>query len=638
MTQLDSDLIARLDHITYTHPDIATAVHTLTDNIMSGGISFCVEGMDMRAEAQRWYELHWYPWVRRLLRSLWVSGFAAVAIEHTDTKGYHGIPVVLDLAMLVIEQSRTLTGRPKFVYYDPQQPLVHGRPVRLRGIRTYVHSPPSGEGVIRSKVSCLLSDIRMIHTLNVYRIQAESQRSDPLVAIEDTHLPKGRSPSSGTHALGTGMYSDLADHMDDKLSEIAMQSISEDYDLEHAKQQRGLYSKNLADTFAAAHNNASSSTVFNQQLQATLLGHDFNRGGGNQSNSVYADGSNHNHNDNEQGTRRRVPKYMRVPRQKHIVHQVMAQAPTDAVFVRTTVSERVSSVFGIPPGLNGHRHGLTQQSNNRNSMTLFVHTLSQWRRTIIPLIQNMYDWIDSLETTVTRYNNNNNNNNNNNSRYTHDHDNDASQNDSSHMDDDDDDDVDQYVQQQQQQQQQQFGQDEEQRGNGYYYEEEEKGGEAEEPTMEWYQHIESTPQRCYATQNECNEEHRYVSEWLTTAGNDSDNDEYNNSTSGDSLRVVVSMPGSIPDSILKEWYKEKFISDAGVYAHLSTKYSIRDEHLTSWETSQGTTTTRHSSSGSSNETSEDEDSAYDYNSGDERNDDNANDVDSEVDNTAEPKQ
>jgi hypothetical protein len=532
--------------MTYTNPDIATAVHTLTENILAGGISFCVEGMQMRTEAQRWYEMHWYPWVRRILRSLWISGFAAVAIAPTNAKKYCGIPVVLDLSMLIIEQSRTLTGRPKFYYYDPEQPLVKGRQVRLRGIRTYIHSPPDGAGKIRSKLSCLVHDIHMIRTLDLYRLQAENSRSDPLVAVEDAKPSRDHTDQEDSHALGTGMYSDLADHMDNKLSEMALQSISSEHNSRQPAQRR-LWTDKLAESFTAVHNSASSSSAFNQDLQATLqAGED---GGARQRGN---DGKNYE--EEEEDTPRKEPQYLRIPRRKHLVHQVMAQAPTDAVFVRTTVSERVSSVFGIPPGLNGHRHGLTQQSNNTNSMLLFVHTLSEWRRTIVPLIQNMYDWMDCIENRRPYSNDSGGMNT---GRRSNPPDSVGNDDDEEDDDDDDDDDDDENWEQPMTDDESTHPWNEE---NGLY--------------TGWRSggHTESKQ----GSNTPC--------EWMCTDENSGDEYEETHRDTTPSKSVVVSMPGSIPDSIIEQWHDKKFISDAGVYAHLSTKYSIRDEHLTSWNT------------------------------------------------------
>jgi hypothetical protein len=505
--EINSKFIGRMEHMTYTDPDVAAAVHTLTESILAGGISFHVEGMQMRAEAQRWYELHWYPWVRRLLRSLWVSGFAAVAVEASPgNQKYHGIPVVLDLSMLEIEQSHTLTGRPTFFYYDPAAPLIRGKRVRLRGVRTYIYSPPSGGGIIRSKMVSLVRGLDMIRTLNGYRLLAEQSRSDPQMAIEDSRTPGTNTRNLAPGELGTGMYNDLANGVDEELSSMAFQSIGLEKVAEKLRQRRLI---THTATEIARHANSMQ-----HQLQDTLGA---STGREKSNNKEDEDGGY----PDKSSDPRHLPEYIRVPRLKRIVHQIMAQAPTDTTFVHTTVSERVSSVFGIPPGLNGHRFGQTQQANNTNSLLLFVHTLNEWRRTIIPFIQDMYDWIDGFPRDTDKR--------------------DASQ----------------YV------------------------------GTRKRNRL----NTQKSEDNSYDTHN-------------SSDGVNSDDDNTNSSQNDDKktkqtsyqqyvLRepvanrhtVTVSMPGSVPDAIIEKWHGLQFISDAGVFAHLSTKYSIRDEHLTSWRDS-----------------------------------------------------
>ena len=139
---------------------LVTVVDIALSSLLGGGVLLVQQGKQLHDYKSEFYSRSWMDFTRKLLESLWMYGLAAVVIEPHEE--FVGVPRVLDLSMLDITMSRSITGTVSYEFHVPSDMVPPGvktrdvdssqlaNGVEILGVMVYEFNSPDCNGSLNS--------------------------------------------------------------------------------------------------------------------------------------------------------------------------------------------------------------------------------------------------------------------------------------------------------------------------------------------------------------------------------------------------------------------------------------------------------------------------------------------------------
>lgn len=382
---VDLDYARWLVELPTHNADVGSAVRVITDSVMSSGISFDVDGMEMKRDSVVWHDAYWQPWALSVLR--WLICVGIVVVSRTEDENGRLVPIVVDIThpshRLRLAVHRHPLRQDRYTLY--RQSATRTGWTRIPDVRIFVHMPPGPDGTPRSQFSSFRYDLSVVATLERCLTASAVNMSSPALVAEDNyhHSADGSDDNGkGRGRRAPNVFSEISDNIERAIQESSgtlFKSRERPNNNDPRVGSKALKSLSHAMEAQTRHiNQGPGLGVYTDILQTTAK-------------------STHGSGDPGPGRGGDSGEFIYMPRQKRLVRQLAAQGPPNVVEMKRFMSERITMSMGIPPGMTGHRHGIATSGTNQNAMVLFSKTVNAWRISIVPIIQNVYDWCQSIE-------------------------------------------------------------------------------------------------------------------------------------------------------------------------------------------------------------------------------------------------
>lgn len=184
--QVNPEQLTRTMHAFYSNPLMRLLHEVCQNNLLSGLITFEVNGVELDEPTTRTLNMIWRPFVMDAIRSHWCWGLVVVGFRQQES-GYPA-PVVLDLRRVKVYQKHHLIDATEYVFVDQSQVGLSSLAVKkhkavssrtrkatkvgdalgdvpVENLLVFETDPPASDGTLTSKVMTLLPEFDRLATL-----------------------------------------------------------------------------------------------------------------------------------------------------------------------------------------------------------------------------------------------------------------------------------------------------------------------------------------------------------------------------------------------------------------------------------------------------------------------------------------
>lgn len=348
MATLDPTEVRHCTNMLDSECTLKTVSDIVISELLSGGVEVYRKGFTLSDSAREFYSMAWGSFARRLLRSLWATGIAFVAMEPHPV--YRAIPHVLELSLLQVRFRTDRFGLRHYVVTDPSSNRFMHPPASdtmgidqpLPGLMVFEMDPPAPDGRLQSKVRSLLPLINLQYGQLAADFDVLEQRRNPNMLL--TEVP------SYTTLRYNGAHGSTNPPMNAALSD--------------------------ADPRQFGHATAMQTRRSLESAERELLG---------------------------MGRRPAISEQFQSAgrHSRFLVHRLeegieasfapLPQEPQHLDVVLTLVEERVGSTFGVPRSLFSRSHGSYRTATAESSaQMLFKDTLRALKNFVVPIMNTVF--------------------------------------------------------------------------------------------------------------------------------------------------------------------------------------------------------------------------------------------------------
>lgn len=191
MATLNPVDVRHCTHMLDSECTLKTVSDIVISELLSGGVEVYRKGFTLSDSAREFYSMAWGSFARRLLRSLWATGIAFVAMEPHPV--YRAIPHVLELSLLHVRFRTDRFGLRHYVVTDPSMTRFSppmgidsmGIDQPLPGLMVFEMDPPAADGRLQSKVRSLLPLIELQYGQLAADFDVLEQRRNPNMVLTE---------------------------------------------------------------------------------------------------------------------------------------------------------------------------------------------------------------------------------------------------------------------------------------------------------------------------------------------------------------------------------------------------------------------------------------------------------------------
>jgi hypothetical protein len=175
--QISSDVVNRYTSMIDSNPWVSIAFDLHMSSLLSGGIYFSQNGIDIKDSLKTRHSEVWCAFFRDVFRQVWATGFAVVGYIDDPDEDFGKLPAVIKLSKVDIFMYQPLLGDPVFRVFEkqtgdtlssmfPSMWNTKGKDESLQDIKVLSGGRwPTKDGVIRSIVSRVLEEISLSNAL-----------------------------------------------------------------------------------------------------------------------------------------------------------------------------------------------------------------------------------------------------------------------------------------------------------------------------------------------------------------------------------------------------------------------------------------------------------------------------------------
>lgn len=382
---LDQDHMRNLNRFFSTNSLMRTIFDIGTRALLGGGIAFEKKHHFTTAMTAKLFENVWEQFVRDLLKSLWVYGFA-LCITRSD-EHLVAVPLVLPLEQLQVRYYQDPFGQRRYAANmlpddvtmslglgmfnsaagdssSGSMPPVHpgGLDSLIPGITVFEMSPPLADGTLTSNVSTVLQDFRQHDTVMEQYVRHTVHHAVPPIFIRQD-LPKG---ADGGPASMNVHRADFASDLNAGSAAAAMPNV----DIQIApevQQELHLINRHGVRSVGAARAIINEHKLMGQQVAVSSTG--------------------------------AIPTY-ELPPFRVLDKPAMGKEPSHVEYFHRALEIRVAAVFGIPADLFGEPKG--NRSGNVDHRMIYHDAMRGIRQLMQSCLYRMYLHIYG-ESTLSTY-------------------------------------------------------------------------------------------------------------------------------------------------------------------------------------------------------------------------------------------
>lgn len=384
---LDQDHMRSLNRFFSTNSLMRTIFDIGTRALLGGGIAFEKKHHFTTAMTAKLFENVWEQFVRDLLKSLWVYGFA-LCITRSD-EHLVAVPLVLPLDQLQVRFYQDPFGQRRYaanVLPDDvtmalglgmfqaandsassgSAPSMHPGELDslIPGITVFEMSPPLADGTLTSNVSTVLQDFRQHDTVMEQYVRHTVHHAVPPIFIRHD-IPKGMDGGPAGMAMNVHRADFAADLQGAEAdSMLAQASVQIDPDVQR---QLDLVNRHGVKTIGAARLIVQEQKLAAQHLSASATG----------SMATYE-----------------------LPPHRVLDKPPMGKEPSHVEYFHRALEIRVAAVFGIPADLFGEPKG--NRSGNVDHRMIYHDAMRGIRQLMQSCLYRMYLHIYG-ESTLSTY-------------------------------------------------------------------------------------------------------------------------------------------------------------------------------------------------------------------------------------------
>lgn len=357
---VSSGEMARMRNAMDTDPVFKVVSRIALSQVLGGGFEFEIGNRLVSGAHHDAMNVLWDRFVRQMMRSMWLYGFASVGLKEHEGLGW--VPYTVDMETVEVYLKRYVDGTAEYILVDHSRKHAATHPMQprvLENVQTFEMDPPTFSGELRSVAHHIIAKYEEIRFMVEANAIAVKKAACPTVYLENTEPPV----TDDQGLFNVGGISDAAMHKDILGMQNSLARVTAIVENSLGSGLQAVKQEGLASSYSAAKN-----------IRSSLLNHPLL-------------------NQSLQG--RTDDPVVYLPRNYRVARTTEAKAPSGMQDTLESYEEIVGSLLGVPRSFFS-QFSNSKSGNNPDARLTFRSAQRRLKQFLVHLLSELFRW--SLQT------------------------------------------------------------------------------------------------------------------------------------------------------------------------------------------------------------------------------------------------